>query len=232
MPSTTMKRPAAALVSLKKAVCEPPTKKTLLAGIGASGAMNIATLEKQVVEAEKLAKDAEVQAARLQERVALFLSRAETAEKALKEQSGKLSSVEARIAHAEGRAEILTEPAQSAADALQRAARAEERARLLGDLQQKLPMLINAVVTSMLYPAAHPRSRQAFTPGPVKLELEDGLWAAHPCRSVPDKQTPVVAQHHEQDLEKSSQEQASEKATLVQRAFGALSGNQRRQLKP
>jgi len=91
-----------------------------------------------------------------------------------KEQAEALSTVERRVSHAEGRAEVLGEQAKAAASALERAARAEERSEVMCDMQTKLPFLIRAVTGSL---AGQVLPAKCLLPQTIKLELEDKEYA-------------------------------------------------------
>eukprot|EP00928_Gymnodinium_smaydae_P030679 TRINITY_DN22744_c0_g1_i1.p1 TRINITY_DN22744_c0_g1~~TRINITY_DN22744_c0_g1_i1.p1 ORF type:complete len:254 (-),score=66.65 TRINITY_DN22744_c0_g1_i1:41-802(-) len=197
----------------------------------------------RVQAAEKRAQDAELEAARLRARDALMTSRLEKAEKELSEHKAKLRAVEARVAHAEGRAEALGEQARCGNEAIERAARAEERANVLGDLQAKLPMFINAVVQSSNPWASRGggRSPDSLPPlqYPIKLELEDGAPAVRDpyIESVPGTPASHAPTTPQPQKNIASMEDSSEKqyegggSGFVKRAFGAMT-MRRRQLNP
>lgn len=136
--------------------------------------VRMAALETKLATSERRAQKAEQEAACLRERARMLEQQAEKAERTAQQLAKRASSAEARIAQAEGHAEILAETAKAAAASVERAVRAEERAAAMGDLQAKLPVLIQAVVGAMsqgqlpMWRTAHGEEDA----GPIKLEFE------------------------------------------------------------
>jgi len=201
-------------------------------------------LERQLATAQQKLQEAEKEVVKLKERASQQESRAERAEKVLAEQTEQLRQVHVKVAAAEAKAQHLAEQANAATDAVERAARAEERAAVMGDLQNKLPLLIRAVIGSVAYPY---QQGPYASPGPIKLEFESIPVVANmePPSAVPHSKTDssttratapgtaaaagaggggvqsVDGEHEE--------ENGTQKKGLMQRAMGALSNRRKLQ---
>eukprot|EP00928_Gymnodinium_smaydae_P027883 TRINITY_DN2141_c1_g1_i3.p1 TRINITY_DN2141_c1_g1~~TRINITY_DN2141_c1_g1_i3.p1 ORF type:complete len:237 (+),score=63.36 TRINITY_DN2141_c1_g1_i3:76-786(+) len=231
-----MKRPAAFISEPVQAA--PPKRQAF----DSSGVVD--DLQARLLAAEKRAYDAELKLARVQEKADLLERIAEKAEAEMKEQSTKLSTVEARVAHAEGRAEVFANQAQAASGVVERAARAEARAEILGDLHTKLPLLVRAVVASVSDQPWQPQGSSGLPlRGSIKMELEDAVQMKGDSYGVapvatsekPYDEADNVAQEEaaaEQDKESGTRHVPSAgRGGFMQRAMGALAGRQQRKLK-
>jgi len=195
----------------------------------------------RVIAAQARAAAAEREAAILRDRVQELVA-------ASKEASAAQILAEKKVSHAEGQSEVLHERACMAAQALERAARAEERSEVLCDLQTKLPFLIRAV-TSSLANEGWPAAQNAF-PNMIKLEYDEDVCAdicavADPStvsdcsdQRLSKSKLPVLPPSRSQSagggthkVESASIAQKSSiKTSVMQRALTAITGG-RRQLK-
>jgi len=124
---------------------------------------------KQVIAAEARAAVAEREVVFLHEKVQDLVTSS-------KEITAALVLVEKQISRAEGRAEVLGEQTRATSQALERAARAEERTEVMTDLQKQLPFLIRAV-TGSLAKQGWPATLNTAFPNAIKLEYEDDKCA-------------------------------------------------------
>lgn len=146
-------------------------------------AERVATVEAKLVEAEQRAAKAQTLAAQLQEQVRELERRHGEADRHSKEGVHRVAQAEAKVAHAEGRAEVLEGLAKSAISTTERALRAEERVKALGETQQHLPSLIQACLSAAGAQQQPGWGFGGFAKGgrftPIKLEF-DGVSKALP----------------------------------------------------